>query len=531
MNQFLFSLSVGPVQSFIAASRKTRDLKTGSDLLMQMVGRVINEALVPARARFIFPAVPEGASAGESEIRAANIILCVLPEDPARMAERCKEVARSFLVQAFDDCKRTKQIPEDKQVLAHKQLESFPEVFCAWAPMNGNYPAAHKKVMALLAARKALRDFGPSPGDGAVPKSPLDPSYETILPLTQGWRLDIKTPEMNLQLKERETLDAISFLKRFRSRDPFPSNRKVAVMDLLADRAFRNELEEFCKGQDFDEGDVIFDTDDIPGEQKEEAKKKRSAFLDCLPSNERPRPYYAVLIADGDSMGKYLDHLKEEDGHRAFSRKLGSEFCDKVGDIVREEAGVLIYSGGDDVLALLPAKKAIGCAVRLRDQFAKVAGDALTLTVGIGVSHVMDDLQGAVNFARSMEGIGKKLEGKNALAVGIRPRGGSDLSVAIPWGEKPQDTFKQYLELLGGQPQEGIPRGLPYELGKLAAEFEGMGHNPVHFKNEINRICDRKEPKPPDDFAPRSLETPEELEKHVNMLRIAHFLTRVGEED
>ena len=114
-----------------------------------------------------------------------------------------------------------------------------------------------------------------------------------------------------------------------------------------------------------------------------------------------PRPYYAVLVADGDNMGKIL---RGERGPRfdqayhplmlaklreiglspqvlsgvrpqgmasqlAFSRHLG-EFTRQASDTIAKHRGTCVYAGGDDVLAVLPVANALTAAADLATNFS-----------------------------------------------------------------------------------------------------------------------------------------------------------------
>ena len=108
--------------------------------------------------------------------------------------------------------------------------------------------------------------------------------------------------------------------------------------------------------------------------------------------------YFAVLALDGDSMGKWIsgsktpklkDVLSEEcakvyrdnganlDNRRPLSPAWHLQFAEALGNFSQHAArriveafdGRLIYSGGDDVLAMLPADTALECAQALRLAF------------------------------------------------------------------------------------------------------------------------------------------------------------------
>src|SRR5205085_3113569 len=110
-----------------------------------------------------------------------------------------------------------------------------------------------------------------------------------------------------------------------------------------------------------------------------------------------PEPYMAVLVADGDRMGKAITGMDSAGEHRGFSERL-AEFARSAKDVVEtEHHGALVYSGGDDVMALVPVDQCLACARRLHSEFEKVApergAEQPTLSVGIAIGHCMEPLE------------------------------------------------------------------------------------------------------------------------------------------
>lgn len=69
--------------------------------------------------------------------------------------------------------------------------------------------------------------------------------------------------------------------------------------------------------------------------------------------------YYAVVYADADGMGKFLQELSRKDTCEADT-KLFSERClsydVKAAEVINDYGGMAIYAGGDDLLFLAPLK-------------------------------------------------------------------------------------------------------------------------------------------------------------------------------
>ena len=291
MSRYLLAISIGPVQEFIAAARKTADLYAGSQLLVGVVGAAAAEFTDDER---IYPAsVKEGG---------ANKILAVMSGDPEKRAESAKQRALAFLRETWRKTIR----PPDKDIDAERaeaQLESLLEFYAAWTPIEepGDYGGARRRVEQLLSGRKALRDFSPLyQGDEGVPKSPLEPALATVLKLENG-----KVPK-DLQkkygLKPFEVLDAVSLLKRLYGRDELRNS--VLNTHTLAHRA------KFPDAPNSDEDDFT------------------PAYT-----------YFAILRADGDNMGAMLNEYESEAAYHEFSHRLDN-FAEQAEKIVKEHGGM-----------------------------------------------------------------------------------------------------------------------------------------------------------------------------------------------
>jgi CRISPR-associated protein Cmr2 len=291
---------------------------------------------------------------------------------------------------------------------------------------------------------------------------------------------------------------------------------RIAQEEAL-DRAF---IYRECVAQKYKHRSVIGDSDGsllfeerlpdiLEGTPKHGIRKVQGAladFLDSTLNGVRPLPYYALVHADGDNMGKAITALQDATQHRALSRAL-SNFAQAVGVTVEEEHhGALIYAGGDDVLALVPLHKVLQCARTLATDFRRqleefkchddVTGRDLqpTLSVGIAICHHLEPLSDALRLARQAEQTAKEDAGRNSLAITVSKRSGVDRTVYGAWGSIDQrlDVFidLHYKDLL--------PDNAAYHLGTLAEQLEVS--NPdgrdertrpmLHF--EAQRILERK---------------------------------------
>jgi CRISPR-associated protein Cmr2 len=202
----------------------------------------------------------------------------------------------------------------------------------------------------------------------------------------------------------------------------------------------------------------------------------------------------------GDRMGATLSSFTKGGEHRNFSRSL-AEFAIAVVPIIEEFAGRLIYAGGDDVLAIVPAKEAVTCAAKLSNLFSKnvknKGGEGLTASAGIAIGHSSVPLQDLVHAAHAAESRAKKTYGRNALAISIYKRSGEILEWGCKWGSPALEIYKTLSELDRKEKQIG---GFPYKLAGLLQPYaiEGKLADGMHeivmaeFKHAISQTEDMR---------------------------------------
>jgi CRISPR-associated protein Cmr2 len=142
----------------------------------------------------------------------------------------------------------------------------------------------------------------------------------------------------------------------------------------------------------------------------------------------RPSPYYAILMMDGDRMGKRLSGVEDPEMHKRISETLARFAGEEVKRIVEEDhPGKVVYAGGDDVLALLPVKHALPAAREIRDAMVEVMRPLLpnfTVSAGIAIAHHLYPLEAALQHARKTERAAKEEYNRNAVAVIFLKRSG-----------------------------------------------------------------------------------------------------------
>lgn len=145
-----------------------------------------------------------------------------------------------------------------------------------------------------------------------------------------------------------------------------------------------------------------------------------------------PSPFLALLRMDGDGIGTILSSGKVEEAK--VSAALDA-FTAKATEIVRQADGVLIYAGGDDVLAFLPLTTALQTALDLRRAYGKAwhdhaGGFPATISAGLAFAHFGVPFTSIVEESRRLlEDFAKDENGRDSIAVSVLKPSGK----AVEW--------------------------------------------------------------------------------------------------
>lgn len=386
---YLYLFQIGPVQSFIAAARRTQDLYVGSRLLTLLARAGITKAqeLGVDDDSMIFPAMKDG-----------NLPTSI-PHRFAFLSER--EDMGKFIETAIHDywsdqivnaVRRwvTDQIGEGEWVERYQnQTRSWLE--CFWVRVDydpGNHGESYARASVAMATRRQLRDF-PQMVDVEEKKCTLTGVGAALSNEEDFWdRLRGSEPlrhqwgeDDHMVIRTNESLGALALIKR---------------VGQWAVKALREEVDEITGFPDLDT---------IARDGKPEPKGKK------LPL------YLAILHMDGDHMGQRLSECTEKTQHQKLSFDLAIFAENDAPEIVGKHGGTLIYAGGDDVLALLPLRKALPCANELRTKLAEAIGEGASASAGIALMKASLPLDGAMEDARQAEKIAKEGFGRNAVVI------------------------------------------------------------------------------------------------------------------
>jgi CRISPR-associated protein Cmr2 len=356
-------------------------------------------------------------------------------------------------------------------------------------------------------------------------------------------------------------------------------------------------------------------------EGKDEQTEVRGALAALYRRKEdtgvaEPPKYVAVLAFDGDDMGKWVSGDKappllgqlaksaasyfqnlgatETQPRRPLSPSYHLQFSEALANFavylarpaVEHFGGQLIYAGGDDVLAMVPAAQGVACAESLRNAFrgqvgltgvfscegcnggfARLAhpkdeepchplvvpGPRADASIGIAVGHIHSPLQGLVRAAQQAEKDAKKLRAKDALnrcgalAIRVMKRSGETRTWGARWELNALPLYRGYVAAVFGD-KPLFSRKLGYAFAALVEPYYRQGFANISdfpedevIRLELARVLkqqrvdkDEVRDKEVDAFrascAAYLKSLPEEKGKHlVDLMAAAHFIHRGDE--
>lgn len=482
--RWVLALSIGPVGGFIAAGRRSRDLWYGSTWVSRTTVAVAErlmeapgvELLLPTKARL--DKIRE-----DTGVRVSNKVLALVTADSIEqvraIADDARKAARNYLL----DClKRLKTREELGRLVAwgrfDQQCEAiaagdFLEFSAAWVPCAAGDPFG-----AAVARACDLRDASPKlfahpsftrPG---VARSDLDEGRDSVL--FDG--PELRTARARAGIVESEELDAIGLLRRAspyldrRGNDlpklPFAPLSRVAadpwidgcsgdiapLRELLegARNAFGEDFFAWCSPSQnpnpavrfpFD-ASLLFEggtealiasverayapSDEVRAKLNRALHDARGKVHALHATHGLPIPYYALVEADGDGIGRLLSEQRDQASYQKLVSALDG-FAADARPIAKKHHATAIYVAGDELLAYAPIDKALAFVSALQESFGAALKEfgVQTLSASIVFAHVKDDLRGVRRCATDALKDAAKARAPGGLCVQEMPRAGA----------------------------------------------------------------------------------------------------------
>lgn len=480
----LVVVALSGVQRFIAESRTTSDLRSGSVIIAGLASAAA--AACAGSAELVFPA---GEPGGEG---LPNRVVALAP------AGTGPQVAGRAVRAVDDEWARAVRLALGLAAGADVPVTpGVPSVQWVCVPAgDGGYPGQWRRAQAVLDARKRISDFGD-----------VEAAGRDLCQLSPRWPAQAQAPPKARRHERAEKLSVASWAKRLLPRIPgsgladegagrFPSTASIAsavyrreVLNRIgADRvatavgALRRAVtaldataETAVAGLPRADGEMAgwFRSSAGPwvypdrwlasalarehktGGQRDgdfaavvsagqTAAKRLQELMAADYEIEPPAAYLAVLMQDLDGMGAFLGGEGRDlageaveltpAGHRRVSAELRGAASAQRGLLESVSEGLLgvpVYAGGDDLLAFTAAATALVAAERLRMVSPAGLPTASTAVLffhhGAALRHVLAEARSLLEQAK------QNVPGKHALGVGFLRRSGFREQSIQPW--------------------------------------------------------------------------------------------------
>lgn len=585
-------ITLGGVQSFVAASRRTADLWTSSRLM----SRLCQVAFGAAEAAGARPVLPSSAGSADG---LPNRLFAVVPEgDPADVAvavtdavatEWRRLAAITFPTSAPDIKDALSTMPSVRWVGWAGDVQAAGQDY---APGADAYGEGWRVCQRALAARKRIRDFAPYVGQGRQPCS-LCGVREGDRPAGRDRRGGQVFPG-RLRVAPSERLCAPCAVKRdprvtddlAGARAAFPSTASVAtapfrrtVVDLLAaaggdetlagrvaahrtavcgvvsalravgaggvgeltkpgamprlENAAGSAGAEAAEWVRLDGAWCLADTwqassllheHGLPLTEEDSRSRPvvdacaagRAAVADLVEAlarptepdglehnglaSVRPAPYLALIMQDADDMGRSLAPerapagLPVVDWHRRVSAML-VDVAAAQSAAVEDLSGRAVYAGGDDLLAMVPARHALAAAGRCRRLFLELSEGLLSrraVSTAVVFFHAGYPLQDALARARrAVDDEAKKHPGKAGLAVVVLRGGGETAASVLPWQGRGTDDAAEALDAVAVAFRGGLSPRFAFDLRGSRHGIAELARTRGDYLAEVRRLVAR----------------------------------------
>lgn len=485
----LLKFQIGPVQEFIASARSTRDLWSGSYLLSWVMAagiRVLpDDSLIfpnkegqPLTDRLTRPLE----ATGEDLKRVLtpnlpNLFVARVPSDQAAdLAKVVKKAIEDEWNKIAEACWKKLNgdgiVPSAAQSRFKAQVKRHLAISWQTTAISGSYADAYEDNGWHLDSVRQLREFEAwDPSGGDFQKDSLSGVAEVICGGSDfKTRMHKRNDAYSSLFKHEDHLGAVALIKRvwhlaYLGVDSaaFPIRSTHAI-------AARSD-----KLDDMENTDLLAD-----------------------------EKYLAAIAFDGDSIGRWVSgerlESKErlESFHSDFSSALSGfalvearriiestiDGKDQSGKEIKVPLGFLIYAGGDDVVALVPADQAIKVAGDIRQAFRestkRITGKNQSRpdgSAGIAIAHFKAPLQDLIREAQKAEKRAKRDPekggyGRSAVAITLMKRSGEITEWGCKWSEEEgKGGLDLYQEIASLMNDEKLSSRFPHRVCQMLTPY------------------------------------------------------------
>jgi len=497
--KYLFLLTITPVQDFISQARKLKDLYGGSHILSEM-SRVGIEYAQSKGAVVIFPQKVEGKNSYPN-----RFLIEISLESEEGLKAFTNEISDEVLGY-FRGLNKT------QSTIVSQHIEDFFQIYWSASEYNDDYQKAFDTVEKRLAGAKNSRFFTQLGEIGrkcsicgerniAIYKNPIKKLMQFYI---KEQRKNLVEARKSDNLQHGEGLCGVCYIKRISKVKSFDSTADIAIMNIpLAIREKYNYIhndsqlfyEENLNEDYFEKNDIDYPLNECLNEFnlfKKEIKDLKQTS------------YYAVVMFDGDDMGKWLsgqkinDTSKLKEFHQDISLNLAT-FAKKAKEILQEPKGMTVYAGGEDFLGFVNLNSMFDVLKDLNSEFREFISEPLkkkyglsddfTFSAGVVIAHYKTPLGTVLNEVRKSEKKAKKNSGKDSVCSTVLKHSG-EVRESI-FKHKKVETIQNIVQQLKENFSDSFISNLEREFLTMVDEDGKLDLKKSLLTSEIGRLLNR----------------------------------------
>lgn len=505
MSDWLLKFGLGSVQEFISHSRKTRDLAAGSKLISRIAADAANFASEKKAELFLPRKIPPQSCPHQLVFRLADMG----HDDVNNFGKKLMSKVRESWFNAFCEPFRelyaqdaANLVPEVKnkengswvldEDAVRRHVDAALEAYWAAVPIkSADERECFQRLLHLFDDRRHTRTFVQIPQferaepwtcslcgqRPAVLQPPRPRGQEQAWPASRvlvrkGEQLCVLCAARRWWSLEKDNVEYVPSThrlckSRFLRESRFEELRKEIARKVPADGLQGSGCEAVIDHLD-DLSELACSTQDQAGDHSEAAtpaapvdSKKLLALLPAfklLKQNAEAyeyigklSPYYAIVVLDGDQMGKWFSGQKVDVHGEKFSEFVGTlstalvQFASRLRDGSQDAGAHLIYAGGDDAMALCSLDALFPFIDLVQDAWQEVRksvvsngvvpGSGPTLSLHASIVHEKAPLQPLVREAQEQLESAKREADRDCVSILVAPGSGSPTRMLARWDE------------------------------------------------------------------------------------------------
>lgn len=556
---YLFSFTIGPVQSFIAQARKTSDFYAGSCILSELTSTAI-QTFKEHSGEVVFPNP-------ENEAKPNRFLGKIQGEaDLKTIGQKIEQSVRQKFKDIAENALKNAEISQKPQGF-DEQIESHLEIFWLFEPIeNNDFERAYKNIERNMGAIKNVRTFTQLAERGRKCSTDGEKNALFYKKRENGQipnhlnRNAVEVKNVNdVIFAKGEALSAVSLLKRFyEANSSFPSVASIATMNIQKQL---EQLPEFKEYKNFFKNEwderLLYEENlnekEITKKKLNEAKTKYSELSKILSKKGiKLYKYYAILVFDGDRMGKilsgaYLTNKTKLEEYQKLLSELLRNYAKLATDCVNEY-GRTIYAGGDDFVGFINLEYLFDVLMKLRESFEKNVNQKLqkeypltennvsidfTFSAGVCIAHYKTPLGVVLKTAKKMEDKAKNA-GRNALGMAVLKHSGEQHETVLKWEANSQNVtrMKELIQALEEKFSDTWIKNIEQEFTLLQDTNHQLTVEKQLFDYELKRLLKRSAISNYDDDKTKNLcndlfiSAESNFQTFIQLLHICQFISR-----